>query len=105
MCVILDYFIYSESFLLCQLDMHVRISCFIIYYLTPHVPRKHIISYLCYLGMPLYHLLSKFCKHDCHCEPCLCLIVLGCLDICYIVRSFKIKHMLDDISKLTIDVL
>ena len=66
MCVIFDYFVYSESFLLCYLDMHIRISCLIIYYLIPHVLRKCIMSYLCYPGTPPYHLPFKFCKHDCH---------------------------------------
>ena len=45
----------------------------------------------------LYHLPSKFYEYAHHCELHLCLIVLGCLDICFIVQLFLIKHMLDDI--------
>ena len=45
----------------------------------------------------LYHLLSKSYEYACHCELCLCLIVLGCLDICFIIQLFIIKRMLDDI--------
>ena len=42
----------------------------------------------------LYSLISKFHEHICHCELCLCLIVLGCLDICLTIRLFLIKRML-----------
>ena len=52
------------------------------------------------------HPLSKIYKYACHYELHLGLIVLGCLDICFIVRLSMIKCMFGDIlSKLTIDVL
>ena len=88
--------------------MHVKIYCFIIYYLLSNPPcPEETYSELSMLSRyVLYHQLSRFCKDACHCELCLCLIVLGCLDFCYIVCSFMIKCMLGDILfKLTIDVL
>ena len=46
----------------------------------------------------LYHPPSKFCEYACHCELCLYLIVLGCLDInVSLFYYFLIKRMLDDI--------
>ena len=99
--VIIDVFVYSCSFLLCYLDTkHARILSFTNHYyifdLSPCLVEAH-----CKLSMlfryTLYHPPPKFCEYACHCELCLCLIVLGCLNIWLIVRLFLIKRMLGDI--------
>ena len=98
MYAIIDDFVYFDNFCYAnQITSMLRFLYFIIYYLIPHILWKRIISYLYYPGALFIIHFLKFYEYACHCEPRLCLIVFGCLDICFIVRLFFIKCMLGDI--------